>query len=127
LGNSFYAGSTGHVFYLEGSHLALLLRAVFDDSTFRLATAARSSKKCIVVIFRRERHLIRPVCGRISPPETVSNWPMRYCAFRPKWSFTTRLAVCSLWHLYSGVLQGSCRVSRVFKLLFSLPAAPSLG
>ncbi len=26
-----------------------------------------------------------------------------------------------------GVLQGSCRVSRVFKLLFSLPAAPSLG
>jgi hemolysin D len=27
----------------------------------------------------------------------------------------------------SGVLQGSCRVSRVFKLLFSLPAGPSLG
>ena len=27
----------------------------------------------------------------------------------------------------TGVLQGSCRVSRVFKLLFSLPAAPSLG
>jgi sodium/proline symporter len=26
-----------------------------------------------------------------------------------------------------GVLQGSCRVSRVFKLLFSLPAGPSLG
>ncbi|WP_425915125.1 response regulator [Pseudomonas sp. GWSMS-1] len=29
--------------------------------------------------------------------------------------------------LTDGVLQGSCRVSRVFKLLFSLPAAPSLG
>jgi hypothetical protein len=26
-----------------------------------------------------------------------------------------------------GVLQGSCRVSRVFKLLFSVLAAPSLG
>ena len=26
-----------------------------------------------------------------------------------------------------GVLQGSCRVSRVFKLLFSAPAAPALG
>ena len=30
-------------------------------------------------------------------------------------------------NLESGVLQGSCCVSRVFKLLFSLPAAPSLG
>jgi hypothetical protein len=29
--------------------------------------------------------------------------------------------------LRAGVLQGSCRVSRVFKLLFSLPAGPSLG
>jgi hypothetical protein len=30
-------------------------------------------------------------------------------------------------HQTRGVLQGSCRVSRVFKLLFSLPAGPSLG
>ena len=28
---------------------------------------------------------------------------------------------------YSGVWQGSCRVSRVFKLRFSVPTAPSLG
>ena len=48
--------------------------------------------------------------------------------------------VCELFEFYQweiipdkvttaegGVLQGSCRVSRVFKLLFSLPAAPSLG
>ena len=32
-----------------------------------------------------------------------------------------------LINVSGGVLQGSCRVSRVFKLLFSLPAAPSLG
>jgi len=31
------------------------------------------------------------------------------------------------WWRSGGVLQGSCRVSRVFKLLFSLPAGPSLG
>jgi hypothetical protein len=34
----------------------------------------------------------------------------------------------TLFPLYApGVLQGSCRVSRVFKLLFSVLAAPSLG
>ena len=38
----------------------------------------------------------------------------------PKWMF-------DLGPRLGGVLQGSCRVSRVFKLLFSLPAAPSLG
>ena len=30
-------------------------------------------------------------------------------------------------NLESGVLQGSCCVSRVFKLLFSVPTAPALG
>ena len=37
------------------------------------------------------------------------------------------MVVASVLMAMGGVLQGSCRVSRVFKLLFSLPAGPSLG
>jgi hypothetical protein len=43
----------------------------------------------------------------------------------PQWVLEFERALVEL--LRPGVLQGSCRVSRVFKLLFSLPAGPSLG